>query len=127
MSAAGGRRPCKLLVVEDDLDVRESLRDVLTDAGYQVVCAEEGGRALTLMAEEAPPAAILLDLTMPGMDGHQFLAELRRRPGGRAVPVLVLTAQSTVFEVRVPDAAAVVRKPIDLDQLLALVSTVTGG
>ena len=126
MPATGGTG-LRILVIEDDPDVRESLRDVLSDSGYDVSCAEEGRSGLAaLAAQPRAPAAILLDLTMPGMDGYQFMAELRRHPRWAAIPVLVLTAQASSTKPNVRGAALVVRKPIDLDELLTLVAQVTG-
>ena len=81
-----------ILVVDDDADARARLRDVLTRGGWTVSEASNGREALDVVAHAAPQL-ILLDLTMPVMDGFTFLHELRGRPGCSNIPVVVLTAR----------------------------------
>ena len=81
-----------ILVVDDDPDARARLRSVLERDGWTVSEAGNGCEALTLVMK-APPQLILLDLTMPVMDGFAFLHELRLRPGCANIPVVVLTAR----------------------------------
>ena len=78
-----------LLVVDDDAVVREALVEALADAGYEVRAAEDGVRALALLAERAPDV-MLSDVRMPGMDGLALLAVLRERAPD--VPILLMTA-----------------------------------
>ncbi|MFL5341665.1 MAG: response regulator, partial [Gemmataceae bacterium] len=84
--------PASILVVEDDPLHRESVTQALTLAGWSVREAGDGIEALKAVDAERP-AVILLDLIMPKMDGFQFLDELRRRPGGETIPVIVVTAK----------------------------------
>ena len=79
-------------MVDDDPDARARLRQVLTRNGWTVAEAANGQEALDHVLH-APPQLILLDLTMPVMDGFTFLHELRDRPGCRHIPVVVLTAR----------------------------------
>ena len=81
-----------ILVVDDDADARARLRTVLERNGWTVSEAGDGREALEVVAH-APPQLILLDLTMPVMDGFTFLHELRNRPGCADIPVVVLTAR----------------------------------
>ncbi len=81
-----------ILVVDDDPDARARLRSVLARNGWTVSEAANGQEALDVVAH-APPQLILLDLTMPVMDGFTFLHELRQRPGAGHIPVVVLTAR----------------------------------
>ena len=81
-----------ILVVDDDPDARARLRSVLQRDGWTVSEAGDGQEALDVVTH-APPQLILLDLTMPVMDGFTFLHELRRRPGCGDIPVVVLTAR----------------------------------
>ncbi len=81
-----------ILVVDDDPDARSRVRSALTRNGWSVSEAENGQQALDMIAH-APPQLILLDLTMPVMDGFAFLHELRARPGAKDIPVVVLTAR----------------------------------
>ncbi len=81
-----------VLVVDDDPEMREMLRRTLEKDGLAVLEADHGRAALAQLARQRP-TLILLDLTMPVMDGFEFLGELRRTPEGRAIPVVVLTAR----------------------------------
>jgi CheY-like chemotaxis protein len=105
-----------LLLVEDDVDIRESLRDLLRSQGFIVDTAVHGADALRLLESGRIPDVILLDLMMPVMDGWQFTEALRRSPL-RHLPVIVLTAG----QVEAPDADAVFIKPTDIDQLIPLI------
>jgi signal transduction histidine kinase/DNA-binding response OmpR family regulator len=80
-----------VLVVEDDATTRASLRQALTDTGWKVDEAVHGRAALAWLAQ-ARPDAIVLDLVMPELDGFEFVAQLRRRPEWRGIPVVVVTA-----------------------------------
>ncbi len=88
-----------VLVVDDDPDARARLRTVLQRDGWTVSEAGNGREALDAVAH-APPQLILLDLTMPVMDGFAFLHELRARPGCGDIPVVVLTARDLDAEER---------------------------
>ncbi len=88
-----------ILVVDDDADARARLRHVLERNGFTVAEAENGQAALNQVVREVPQL-ILLDLTMPVMDGFAFLHELRNRPGCSDVPVVVLTARDLSSEDR---------------------------
>ena len=81
----------KVLVAEDEADIRQLLVETLFDAGYDVVEAEDGGVALRKACSEHPDV-ILLDVWMPVMDGFEVLRELRDDPATEATPVIMLTA-----------------------------------
>ena len=78
-----------ILVVDDKANVRALLRDYLTEQGFKVVTAENGRVAL-LVAREAVPDLILLDIMMPEMDGYNFIRNFRRESGA---PIILLTAK----------------------------------
>jgi two-component system phosphate regulon response regulator PhoB len=84
----------RILVVEDEKDVREMIRLNLKAAGFDVVEAGNGAEALAL-AKNDPPKVIILDLMMPEMSGIEFCRALRRNPATSRIPVLMLTAKST--------------------------------
>ncbi len=94
-----------VLVVDDDPDMRHRLRTVLERHGWAVREAAEGAQALTLV-REAVPRLVLLDLTMPVMDGFAFLHEMRRLPACAEVPVVVLSARDISAEERLRLAGA---------------------
>ena len=113
----------KILVVDDERAVRESLRRALELEGYEIELAEDGTEALmTLGRDEPQPDAVILDVLMPGLDGLEVCRRLRAT--GNHVPVLMLTARDEV-ENRVAglDAGAddYVTKPFALEELLARV------
>ena len=95
--SAHPQRP--VLVVEDDAATRQVLRRALARGGWPVTEAENGRVALHRVAENEP-AAILLDLMMPEMDGFRFLTELRQNEAWRSIPVVVLTARDLSSEER---------------------------
>ena len=80
-----------ILVVDDDASVRGLLRAVLECEGHEVRTAEDGFSALRAVTS-ARPDCVLLDVMMPGMDGHEVLERLRAFDGGASLPVIMLTA-----------------------------------
>ncbi|HEY7004421.1 MAG TPA: response regulator transcription factor [Gaiellaceae bacterium] len=112
----------KILVVDDERAVRESLRRALELEGYEIELAENGEEALAALEDGEEPDAMILDVLMPGVDGLEVCRQLRR--SGSRLPVLMLTARVEV-ENRVAglDAGAddYVTKPFALEELLARV------
>lgn len=109
----------ELLIVEDDPDTRLRLRTIFEKDGWTVSEAENGLAALDALMH-APPQVILLDLTMPVMDGFTFLSEVRSRPGTKDIPVVVYTARLLNEEERKRLEAAdrvLVKGETDLRQL----------
>jgi len=89
----------RILIIEDEPETRELLRRAVEKQGWEVVEAENGRVGLERIAIQAP-GVILLDLMMPEMDGFTFMEELRRRPEGRRIPVIVVTAKDLTEEDR---------------------------
>jgi two-component system response regulator MprA len=110
----------KILVVDDERAVRESLRRALELEGYEIELAADGREALERLEAESQPDVLVLDVLMPGVDGLEVCRRLRR--AGSRLPVLMLTARDAV-ENRVAglDAGAddYVTKPFALEELLA--------
>jgi signal transduction histidine kinase/DNA-binding response OmpR family regulator len=86
------RPPCRVLVVEDEADMREMLRRLLEKAGWAVSEAADGQAALARVAEDRPNL-ILLDLMMPEMNGFTFVEALRQQDASRSIPIVVVTAK----------------------------------
>jgi DNA-binding response OmpR family regulator len=127
MSAASAQcTPAEILIIDDDLVMRELLELHLTDEGYRVRVAEdavEGGRMLVA----ALPDLLLLDMRMPHMKGDEFLELLRGDENFTNLKVIVLTAERGVdFMIKVTDLGVsdYLNKPIDKDELLATVRRV---
>ena len=101
----------KILVVDDDAEVREALGLNLSEEGYPVLTALNGAEALRVLEHETP-ALILLDLTMPHMDGQAFWEHLQRTKPDIAVVVISAVGH------RAPKGLAVLEKPIDFERLM---------
>ena len=123
VSAAERGTVKKVLVVEDDPDMRDLERAVLELGGYSVTLAGNGAEALRHL-EHDQPDVIILDLMMPVMDGLTFLAERRRRQLRESVPVLCVSAagkEMTAHALRL-GANECLSKPTDVDALCERVS-----
>ena len=107
-----------ILVVDDDPEVRARVRHTLERSGWTVRDAADGKEALQSVVQ-SPPRAILLDLTMPVMDGFTFLHELRNRPGCNDIPVIVFTARdiSAADRAQLKDADKILSKTMSLRDL----------
>jgi CheY-like chemotaxis protein len=111
-----------VLVVDDDFDVADALRDTLVDEGYQVAIAPDGLAALDYLRANPPPALILLDWMMPHCDGATFRAEQRKDPAISGIPVVLLTADARIpHKVQQLQARDYLAKPVVLNQLLDVV------
>jgi two-component system response regulator TctD len=111
----------KLLLIEDNATMQTTLRRSFERRGIQVLGCEDGARALT-MWQASLPDAVLLDLSLPGVDGLEVLSQARA--GGLSTPVIVLTARGTVGDRIVglnTGADDYMPKPFDLDELEARV------
>jgi CheY-like chemotaxis protein len=104
----------KVLIVDDDRGVRTSIADILVDEGYDVEVAANGALALELLRDGLRPSIVLLDVSMPVLNGFEFLERSRGEPGLDAVPVIVMTAGHE----KIPDVAHVLRKPMTIETLL---------
>ena len=117
-----------ILIVEDDIDVRETLSEILTEEGYHII-AFSGGRAALehLRRSDSQPALILLDLMMPNMDGWEFRAEQRRNAALTPVPTVILSADGNLEQnMGSLQADGYLRKPIHINTLLQLVERFCG-
>ncbi|MBA3463283.1 MAG: response regulator [Deltaproteobacteria bacterium] len=113
--------PARVLVVEDDQDIREAVVEAITGRGYEVVEAENGAVALDRMREHAP-CIVLLDLMMPVMDGWEVVAQMDTEPSLAAVPICIVSAHDRDL----PRNVAVLRKPVSLASLLQTVENYCG-
>ncbi|NJN85451.1 MAG: response regulator transcription factor [Leptolyngbyaceae cyanobacterium SL_7_1] len=111
--------PLTVLVVDDDLGTRLSISDYLELAGYIVITADNGQKALE-MVEQHQPHLIVTDITMPRMDGYELVRQVRRQPPFRLLPVIFLTARTNTEErIRGYQTGGDVYlpKPFDLEEL----------
>lgn len=114
-----------LLVVEDDLDMLETLAMLLGNAGYSVRLAHNGREALEEVAARRPDL-VLMDMLMPGMSGWECSRELRERYGD-AIPIVAVTAaEHGRARAEMAGADDVISKPFDVEALLATVAWYVG-
>ena len=119
----------KVLVIDDDDDLCDTLRELLEEHGHAVACASNGRQALDLLHAASPlPDVILLDLMMPVMNGWDFRGVQKRDPALASIPVVVITATGSARErVGLMGVEEILLKPIHLDQLLAVIADATSG
>jgi CheY-like chemotaxis protein len=113
---AVGASDC-VLVVDDEEDIRETLREVVEMGGCEAMVAANGAEALQLLAQHRP-CLVILDLLMPVMSGAQMLEAMRKQPEFAELPVVI----STSAPERAPAGVPVLRKPLDLQALWDLMS-----
>jgi two-component system chemotaxis response regulator CheY len=110
-----------VLTVDDSRTMRDMLKLALTQAGYEVVQAEDGVHGLEVLAANPPPDVIVTDINMPRMDGFGFIEGVRRDERHRAVPILVLTTESDMekkMRARQAGATGWIVKPFNPEKLV---------
>jgi DNA-binding NtrC family response regulator len=116
----------KVLIVEDEAVVRESLRDWLTDDGYDVDVAGDGEEALSKIKEEGF-GVIILDLRLPGIDGLKVFEEAREyRPETKGVIITAYPSQETLEEAKKAGLLNYLTKPFKVDELEKIISAALG-
>ena len=122
MPSAPAKSRHRILLVDDDVDVREALDGFLKTEGLDVCCASDGREALYALRNGPRPCLILLDLNMAGMDGWEFRRRQLLWPQMASIPVVVLSGAPELGEsTRAMEAAEVWRKPVPLHQVLRAV------
>lgn len=115
-----------LLIVDDDEDIVDTVRMVLSRRGWQVEAAPDGAVGLERLRGGLHPEVVLLDLMMPGINGWQFCEELRREPALSQIPVVVISGAGDVGEkARSIGAVGHLRKPFELSELYEAVESAT--
>ena len=118
--------PATILIIDDESSIRRTLEGIFKDEGYQVVLAEDGERALALIAEQVPSLAFL-DIWMPGMDGMETLKRIRQLAPG--LPVIMMSGHATIATAIAATrmgAEDFVEKPLDLHQIINRVRQAIG-
>jgi CheY-like chemotaxis protein len=114
-----------VLIVDDDFDLRETLRDVLQDEGFTVATAEDGMAALAYLEANSAPCVILLDWMMPRCNGAEFRERQRQVPAFAAIPIVLLTADAHRDEkVATTGAKHYLSKPVSRDTLCSVVRSI---
>ena len=119
----------RIVVAEDDPAIASMLEKVLAPH-YDVSIARDGHQAVAMAASPPKPALLMLDVMMPGIDGHGVAAEIRKDPELKSVPIIFLTAKSGATDVIKgiqSGARHYITKPFKIDDVLAKVKKVLGG
>ena len=109
-----------ILIVEDEADIRETLKELLVLEGYQVFTASNGQEGLALLRSIPRPCVILLDVLMPVMDGNEFLAAKKDEDLIATIPVAIVTGIAEKPPL-VGGAVACIKKPIEFEYLLKFI------
>lgn len=114
----------RILIVEDDADIRDTLEEVLVAEGYSVQVASNGQEALDcLRSAEQLPNLVLLDLMMPIKDGQAFREEQERDPRLADIPIVIMSADAHIEERRIRmHLHAAIKKPFGIDLVLRMVA-----
>ncbi|WP_224362514.1 response regulator [Hyalangium versicolor] len=117
-----------ILIVEDDVDIREALQGFLELQGYEVVLARHGREAVDQLQRHPRPSLILLDMAMPVMDGHRVLTFRKGNDGFPEIPVVIVSAGMAAMNPRDRalyaanyNVAAFLKKPADPQKLLEII------
>ncbi len=117
--------PVRILIVDDEPGIVQSLSIRLRAKGFEVICADNGEAGLALASDESP-SLILLDIRMPGMDGFEVLRHLKRLDSTREIPVIALSAnavEKSRTQVLSLGAAHFMEKPFDGANLVAMIES----
>lgn len=113
-----------ILLVDDDLEVTALMSELLEKEGYSALQAQNGQKALDLLKKMSPfPTLIVLDLSMPVLDGRGFLAERSHDAGLRGIPVIVVSGSDAPV-LPLTDIKAYLRKPVTIRQLIAIIEAI---
>lgn len=108
----------KVLIVDDEIATRDTLKDVLQDEGFAVEVASNGREALDHLSKIGPVCAIILDLIMPEMSGQELLEAMADEARLASIPIVIVTSDPT----RAPPRRLMFRKPLRLDKVVDAVS-----
>jgi len=116
-----------VMIVDDDVAIREVVQVIVEAEGYQVITAADGGEAISHLQSGPHPGLILLDLRMPGMDGRTFREVQKARAELASIPVVILTGDRDGAQIAAALQTEYIGKPIDLQQLLSVVNRFCSG
>jgi CheY-like chemotaxis protein len=109
----------RILIIDDDRDIRDVLNAVLTADGHLFIEATDGVEGLDRLSAGARPSVILLDMMMPRLDGEGFLKQMRSNPNTADIPVVILTGHPAARTKAVElGSLQCLVKPVELDELL---------
>lgn len=107
----------RVLIVDDEVDIREPLQEFFEEAGFEVSTAADGAEAMQVLGGANLPDVVILDLLMPRMNGNEVYAAMQADARLAAVPVIVSTSDPS----RAPSGVLIMKKPVNLERLLEAV------
>jgi CheY-like chemotaxis protein len=107
----------RLLIVDDEREIRESLEEFFQEEGFTVTTAANGVEALARLEESETPCVVLLDLLMPVLSGNEVYQAMQKEPRLNGIPVIVMTSDPS----RAPSGLLIMKKPMNLARLLSTV------
>lgn len=114
--------PPKILVVEDDHDLRELCRNQIVAAGFEVETCENGQEAIAFLDSHQAPCLILLDMMMPIMNGREFMSAFSSRPHTVVpIPVYLVSGTANKEDGKAMGCLGFLKKPVDVDVLISIV------
>jgi CheY-like chemotaxis protein len=125
----GGKPMPLIAIIDDDADIRDVLRTLFEERGYQVVEAADGREALAMLEQaEIKPDVLLLDLMMPMMDGWQLRAKLRQDPSLASIPIVIMSAHLALLRAiaNAEPNLTVLAKPVEIERLFEIVARYSG-
>ena len=118
-----------IFIIEDDADLRETMKELLEIEGFSVITAENGQEGMKLFERNGKPCLVLLDMMMPVMNGWDFLDAMQREPHALLAEnrVAVVSAAADMADVQRQYGCSVLRKPVNVEQLFALAHAACDG
>jgi two-component system, chemotaxis family, chemotaxis protein CheY len=129
MAAKERTMPAKILVVDDSRTIRHQVGTALSQAGYQIIEAEDGIQGLSTLDAQRDIALVICDVNMPNMGGLEMLARVKADPSHAALPVFMLTTEGKadlIHQAKRSGAKGWIVKPFKADQLVAVVRKTVG-
>ena len=111
----------KILVVDDDPDIRENLRTMLTQCGYEVDTTDEATQVISISKKD-PPDLILMDIWMSGSDGREISQQLKNTKETRDIPIVLVSANTDIEKSSKQIGVDFLAKPFEMKELLSKIS-----
>jgi CheY-like chemotaxis protein len=108
----------KVLVVDDEVGIRETLKDLFEDEGFEVDLAADGLEGLDALRTRGPHGLVVVDLVMPNMAGDELIDIMRRDPALASIPIIMSTSHPD----GAPAGVLLIRKPVDVNVLMNIVN-----
>ena len=110
-----------ILVVDDDMDIRDCLQEALESEGYSIVTAKDGKEALEVLENPVRPGLILLDMMMPTMNACEFVEQQNQSPRLKQIPTVIMSASNVENKALDLSVSGHIKKPFDFENLLETV------